>query len=82
MTSLLKILKNQLQLEITDELERKKSELAAPSKTSKLCLGYLKMIDTARSMIKANRTGSWKGHFQAVADALPIYLQLLDTTTT
>ena len=60
-------------VKITDELEKKKSELAAQSKTSKLWLGYQKMLHTARAMIKADRTGSWKDHLQAVADALPIF---------
>lgn len=60
-------------VKITDELEKKKSELVANSKTSKLWLGYQKMLHTAQAMIKADRTGSWKAHLQAVADALPIF---------
>ena len=60
-------------VKVSIELEKKKSELAAQSKTSKLWLGYQKMLHTARAMIKADRTGSWKDHLQAVADALPIF---------
>ena len=60
-------------VKIIDELENKKSELAAQSKTSKVWLGYQKMLHTTRTMIKADRTGAWNDHLQAVADALPIF---------
>ena len=60
-------------VKIIDDLENKKSELDAQSKTSKLWLGYQKMLHTARVMTKADRTGAWNDHLQAVADALSIF---------
>ena len=49
-------------VKIIDKLENKKIELAAQSKTSKVWLGYQKMLHTARAMIKADRTGAWNDH--------------------
>ena len=55
------------------ELDKRKSELQARSKTSQLWLNYQKMLKVARALIKADRTGSWLMHLSAVADCLPIF---------
>ena len=55
------------------ELDKRKSELQARSKTSQLWLNYQKMLKVVRALIKADRTGSWLMHLSAVADCLPIF---------
>ena len=39
------------------ELDKRKSELQARLKTSKLCLNYQKMFRVVRALINPNRTG-------------------------
>ena len=64
------------------------------SKNSKLWLQYMDMLDTLRKFIKAERTGNWKLHLQALHEMLPymaasghnlytksVYLYLQDMTT-
>ena len=58
---------------IKEELDKRKSELQATSKTSQLWLNYQKMLKVARALIMADRTGSWQMHLGAVADCLPIF---------
>lgn len=53
---------------IADAVEKKKTKFALQSKTSKLWLNYQTMIQCAMSLIKADRTGSWQWHLQAVSD--------------
>ncbi len=55
------------------ELDKRKTELLARSKTSQLWLNYQKMLRVARGLIMADRTGSWSMHLNAVADCLPIF---------
>ena len=42
-------------------------------RTGKLWLQYLTMMDILRAFIKAERTGDWKLHLQAVLDMLPYF---------
>ena len=58
---------------IDEELEKRKTELSARSKTSQLWLNYQNMVKVARSLMKADRTGSWLMHLRAVSDCLPIF---------
>ena len=54
-------------------MEKKKSELAQSSKTSQLWLNYQRMVGMARMLIKADRTGSWLMHLQAVSNCLTVF---------
>ena len=58
---------------ISEILDKKKTEVSAQSKTSKLWVGYQQMLSTARALIKADRTGSWNNHLHAIYNALPIF---------
>ena len=53
--------------------EKKKSELAQTSQTSQLWLNYQRMVGMARMLIKADRTGSWLMHLQAVSNCLTVF---------
>ena len=53
--------------------ETKKLELAQTSKTSQLWLNYQRMVEMARMLTKADRTGSWLMHLQAVSNCLPVF---------
>jgi len=60
-----------IQLEtVTD---KKKSELAQTSKTSQLWLNYQRVVGMARMLIKADRTGYWLMHLQAVSNCLTVF---------
>ena len=50
-----------------------KVSMAASSKTSQLWIGYEKMMETARALIRADRTGSWRLHLSAVSDCIPVF---------
>lgn len=54
-------------------IQSAKVSMAASSKTSQLWIGYGKMMDTARALIRADRTGSWRLHLSAVSDCMPIF---------
>ena len=58
---------------IDEELEKRKTELSARSKASQLWLNCQNMVKVARSLMKADRTGSWLMHLRAVSDCLPIF---------
>ena len=57
---------------ITEKLKQKKESLQE-SRTAKLWVEYMKMVDILRTFIKAERTGDWKLHLQAVYDMLPYF---------
>jgi hypothetical protein len=38
-----------------------------------MLLGYQRMLDTARALIKSDHTGSWDNHLRAIFDTLPIF---------
>ena len=67
------ILTSDVMAKIRLELDNKKTELQAMSKTSQLWLNYQKMLGVARRLITADRTGSWSMHLSVVADCLPIF---------
>ena len=54
-------------------MDNKQTELRGRSKTSQLWLNYQSMVRVLRSLIKADRTGSWQMHLRAVSDCLPIF---------
>lgn len=58
---------------VKQELDEKKTELSARSKTSRLWINYQRMLQVARDLIKAERTGSWWMHLSAVSECLPIF---------
>ena len=43
------------------------------SRTSKLWLSYQKMVKVVRSLVMADRKGSWTTHLWAIAECLPIF---------
>ena len=51
-------------------MEKEKSELVQTSKTSQL--NYQRMVCMVRMLIKADRTGSWLLHLQAVSYCLTV----------
>ena len=59
--------------QINEELEKRKTELGARSKTSMLWLNYQSMVKVARSLIMADRTSSWQMHLHTVSDCMPIF---------
>ena len=59
-------------------LERIKSKLnntkqTMTSRTARLWVQYLEMVDIMKKFIKAERTGNWRLHFQSVYDMLPYF---------
>jgi len=50
-----------------------KVSMAASSSTSQLWIGYEKMMETARALKRADRTGSWRLHLSAVSDYIPVF---------
>ena len=58
---------------ISKELASKRYGLSKGSKTSKLWLNYQNLLEVAREIIKADRTGSWQMHLHAVSESLPIF---------
>jgi len=67
------LLKSDCIEEIRKVLNSTKSELSNSSETSKLWINYLKMLEIARNLIEADRTGSWDLHLLAVSECLPIF---------
>ncbi len=57
--------------QIQNNLEMKKN--CQLSRTALLWLQYMKMIDILRMFLKAERTGNWALHLQAVHDMLPYF---------
>ena len=56
---------------MTERLECHKSQLQ--SRTSRLWLQYMDMVDVLRKFIKGERTGNIKLHLQAVFEMLPYF---------
>lgn len=59
--------------QIKEKVNTKRADLSTRSKTSRLWVNYQKMLQTARALIKADRTGSWNMHLHAMLDCLPIF---------
>ena len=53
---------------LSSEINEKKRNLIAQSRTAELWTKYLQMIGTARALIIADRTGSWPNHLKAVEE--------------
>ena len=51
---------------IKEKVDTKRSDLSTRSKTSRLWVNYQRMLQTARALIKADRTGSWKMHLRTL----------------
>ena len=60
-------------VKISLELDKRKTELRDRSETSHLWLNYQTMLAVTRTLIMADRTGSWLLHLSAVSDCLPIF---------
>lgn len=58
---------------LSSNLEEKKSSLKVQSRTAKLWIMYLEMVDIAKSFICAERTGNLRMHLQAVEHMLPFF---------
>ncbi|KAF2890586.1 hypothetical protein ILUMI_15587, partial [Ignelater luminosus] len=58
-------------LKLSFELQKKKNSLKRQSRTEKLCIMYLDMVDIAKVFIWAERTGNLKMHLQAIKHVLP-----------
>ena len=57
---------------IATMLDAKKCDLQSTSQTSQLWLEYQRIINIARNLITADRSGSWDLHLQAMLETLPI----------
>ena len=55
---------------INDALQEKKEHLKS-SRTATMWLQYMDMVDILRKYIRAERTGNWELHLQAVSEMLP-----------
>lgn len=58
---------------LQQHVEERKSDLSSRSKTSALWLNYQNMLQVARLLVMADRTGSWSMHLHAVCEAIPIF---------
>lgn len=58
--------------QIAATLDAKKTDLQSTSQTSQLWLEYQRMINITRTLITAERTGSWDLHLQAMLEIIPI----------
>lgn len=58
---------------LQQHVEERKSDLRSRSKTSALWLNYQNMLQVARLLVMADRTGSWSMHLHAVCEAIPIF---------
>lgn len=67
------LLKSDSNERIIKALTSKKCELSNSSMTSKLWLNYQQMLGVAWQLIKADRTGSWQMHLNAISECLPIF---------
>ena len=63
----------EVMIQLETVTEKKKSELAQTSKTSQLWLNYQRMVGMARKLIKADRTGSWLMHLQALFNWVTVF---------
>ena len=57
--------------EIKDSLKKHSESVKKSSRTSALWVQYMSMIDILRKFIRAERTGNWELHLQAIQDMLP-----------
>ena len=58
---------------LSEELGNKKESLMEHNRTAALWMQYMRMIDLLKTFIKAERTGNWNLHLQAVRDMLPYF---------
>ena len=58
--------------EIAKASDSKKYEFSSSSEASKLWLIYQWLIILAKKFIKADQTGSWQMHLDAILEVLPI----------
>ena len=72
-TTLESAARSEVLMQLEQEMEKKKSGLVQKSKTSQLWLNCQRMVEIARSLFKADRTGSWLMNLQAVSCCLPVF---------
>ena len=64
------VCQDNVMIKIGDALQAKKESLKS-SRTAAMWLQYMDMIDILRKCIRAERTGNWELHLQAVSEMLP-----------
>ena len=64
------VCKDNIIAKINDAVQEKKKDLKS-SRTATLWLQYMDMVDIVRKYIRAERTGNWELHLQAVSEMLP-----------
>ena len=67
------ITKDTTLFEMYQTLQNAKSRLADESRTAKLWLQYMDMIDILKKFITAERTGLWKDHCESMQKMLPFF---------
>ena len=60
-------------IKLTNVVEKFKSELSSASRTAKLWLHYLEYISIIRMFIRAERTGNWHEHLEAMRLILNLF---------
>ena len=58
---------------VYDRLNITKNVLEERSRTAKLWLQYMNMVDLLKKYLKAERTGNWLMHLQCIHDMIPIF---------
>ena len=64
------VLSSEILIRENEQLRKRKMELSARSKTSKLWLNYQNMLKVARPIVIADRTDSWLMHVRAVSECI------------
>ena len=59
--------------QVQKELKKRKREICDRSKTSHVWLNYQRMLEVCRSLVAADRTGSWSAHLHAISNCIPIF---------
>ena len=58
-------------LRIKELLRNKTESLKSSSRTAVLWLQYMDMVDILRKFLRAERTGNWALHLEAISEMLP-----------
>lgn len=64
---------NKVLLSMKDIIDRFKSKLINESRTAKLWLQYMNMVDILKDFLRSERTGNWKFHLKNIERKLPFY---------
>ena len=55
---------------LQQDIDERKIDLSKQSRTSKLWISYIKMVDIARMLVMGDRMGDWERHLGAVSECL------------